>query len=369
MGTDLHLVNDVGHTSEEAQSAPVPPDHRRYAPAPELIYERASISPLWLSEFALWFVNRREYYLQSAYATAGDYEKKAAAYYRVNASLKEENIASHLCGIHTLGLYTIDPDSNSCKWFCLDVDYDGSEKDLRAIEEEMKLDGLSPAYENSRRGGHLWLLCDEPLPAKDGRIYLYNLLDNLGFPIRGARGNREGVEVFPKQEILKEGQFGNGVRGPLGIHRKVKERFWFRDAEPNLASQFSYLRSLPRVTRSKLEDLIDGLTMPEDLLEKPFVAPPVFDDPTQKFNAFDIRRYMEIRGTITEAGVMVRCPSCAKAGKDRSGDNFHVSMKAGKLTPVVFCHAGCSFRDILDACGFRYERPERAFNTFQRKFK
>ncbi len=75
-----------------------------------------------------------------------------------------------------------------------------AEVDLKAIEEEMKLDGLFPAYEHSRRGGHLWLICDEPLPAKAGRIYLYNILDRLGYDIRGVRGNAEGVEVFPKQE-------------------------------------------------------------------------------------------------------------------------------------------------------------------------
>jgi hypothetical protein len=344
---------------------------RVYAIRPELIYERSSISPLWLSEFKMWFVNRREYYVQNAYALPADYDK-AGGYVRVqNALLTEDHIARHLCGIHTIGLYAIEPDINSCKWFCLDADYkdeetgeDTAKRDLEAIAEAMKLDGLSPAHENSRRGGHLWLLCDESLPAKSGRIYLYNLLDGLGYKIRGRGGNTEGVEIFPKQEVLEAGQVGNGVRAPMGIHRKVKERFWFRDAARDLASQFSYLRSLPRLTREKLDLLIEGMTMPEDMLP-PKPPPPVIYDPADKFNQFDIRRYVTITKTLTKSGVMVQCPSCKSQGRDRSRNNLHVSIMAGKPTPAIYCHAGCSFRDIQAACGFKYNPPER---KFQRKF-
>jgi hypothetical protein len=370
MATTTDPSTLVEHVEIDAQSAPEQENHV-YAIRPELIYERNSLSPLWLSEYKLWFVNRREYYVQNAYALPADYEK-AGGYVRVqNSLLTEDHIARHLCGIHTIGLYTIEPETNSCKWFCLDADYkdeetgeDTATRDLGAIAERMRLDGLSPAYENSRRGGHLWLLCDEPLPAKSGRIYLYNLLDELGYKIRGRGGNKEGVEIFPKQEVLEDGQVGNGVRAPMGIHRKVKERFWFRDAAPDLASQFAYLRVLPKLTRAKLDLLIGGMTMPEDMLP-PKPPPPVIYDPADKFTGFDIRRYVSITKTITQAGVMIQCPSCASQGRDRSRNNLHVSSKPGKLTPVVFCHAGCTFRDIQAACGFRYERQER---KFQRKF-
>lgn len=340
---------------------PQPPDTRKYTVAPELIFNRESIAPLWLSEFKLWFQNRREFYIQNPYATPADYSR--GGYSRVKTLLNEEQIARHLCGLQTIGLYAIDPESNTCKWFCLDADYDEAEEHLKAIEEEMRLDGLDPAFENSRRGGHLWLLSDEEISAKAGRIYLYDLLDRLGYPIRGARGNKEGVEVFPKQESLEPGQFGNGVRAPLGIHRKVKERFWFRDAEPNLEAQFKYLRRLPRLTREKLEALTDGMDMPEDLLPKPFV-PPAFVEPFNAFAEFDIRRFTPPpRGGKTN--YMTQCPSCASAGRDTHRDNLHVSpskrpSKRMLGIPDFYCHAGCTFKDITRACGWKYVPPERA---------
>ena len=336
---------------------------RKFTPDPELIFNRDSIAPIWVSEFSLWLVNRKDFYLQSAYSIPADYER--GAYTRVNSMLNEEQIVRHLCGIHTIGLYTIEPVTNVCKWFCLDADYDGSEFDLQTIADEMKLDGLSPAYEHSRRGGHLWLICDEPLPAKAGRIYLYDILDRLGYAIRGVRGNVEGVEVFPKQEGLDKDQYGNGVRAPLGIHRKVKERFWFRDAAPDLASQFSYLRALPRLTRSQLEDLTAGMTMPEDLIFKP-APPPILTAPVSMFDKFDIRRYTSEGRRKNRAGdYFTQCPSCSSAGRDNSGDNLHVTPKGGG-PPLFTCFAGCSFKDITEACYRRYGRPEF---TSERKFK
>jgi hypothetical protein len=363
METNEQVASIDEQAAVEAQSAPERQDTRNYTVAPELIYNRESIAPLWLSEYKLWFVNRREFYVQNLFATPADYDsKQSPSWSRVKVLLSEEQVVRHLCGIQTIGLYTIDPDSNACKWFCLDADYDGSEEHLKAIEEEMRLDGLTPAYENSRRGGHLWLLCDEPISAKVGRIYLYNLLDRLGYAVRGPRGNKEGVEVFPKQESLDAGQFGNGIRGPLGIHRKVKERFWFRDAAPDLQSQFHYLRTLRRVTREKLEALTDGMDMPEDLLPKPFV-PLTNMDPASAFSEFDIRQFTPPpRGN--RAKYMTRCPGCASAGKDTSGDNLSVSTskKPSKRMlgiPDFYCHAGCTFKDITHACGWRYVPPER----------
>jgi hypothetical protein len=47
-------------------------------------------------------------------------------------------------------------------------------------------------------------------------IYVCDLALRLGVPIKGG-GQREGIEVFPKHGALKPGEFGNAIRGPLGI--------------------------------------------------------------------------------------------------------------------------------------------------------
>ena len=34
----------------------------------------------------------------------------------------------------------------------------------------------------------------------------------------------EGIELFPKQDVLEDWQFGNAIRAPLGIHRAANLR-------------------------------------------------------------------------------------------------------------------------------------------------
>jgi len=50
--------------------------------------------------------------------------------------------------------------------------------------------------------------------ARECRIYIYNLALKLGVRIRGA-GLAEGIEIFPKHDELRAGEFGNAIRGPL----------------------------------------------------------------------------------------------------------------------------------------------------------
>jgi len=45
----------------------------------------------------------------------------------------------------------------------------------------------------------------------------------LKLPVRGA-GLAEGIEIFPRQSFLRPGEFGNAIRGPLGVHQANKKR-------------------------------------------------------------------------------------------------------------------------------------------------
>src|SRR5215469_4949967 len=71
---------------------------------------------------------------------------------------------------------------------------------------------------NEQTRGHLWILLERPLLAKDCRIYIHDLARRLGVPAKGS-GLGEGIEIFPRHSAIGEGGFGNAVRGPLGIHR------------------------------------------------------------------------------------------------------------------------------------------------------
>ncbi len=201
------------------------------------------------------FVNRRAYTIQSSrpHPDSGRHY-----YYRPKdkrtgrgLSLTSDTIRRHLEGEITIGLYAINPATQRCKWVAIDADFQDALADLIKLGHCLKQDGVDSAFEQSRRGGHLWIFMAEPLPARDCRIYVCDLALRLGIPIKHGR-QREGIEIFPKHDALKPGRYGNAIRGPLGIHRGAAQRFWFDGADEDVGAQMSCLDALPKITLERL---------------------------------------------------------------------------------------------------------------------
>jgi hypothetical protein len=290
------------------------------------------------------FVNRRAYTLQS---TRPHPESARHYYYRPKdrksgqgLSLTFDTIHRHLEGDITIGLYAINPATQCSKWVAIDADYENSLTDLLKLSFYLRQDGVESALENSRRGGHLWTFLAEPLSARDCRIYVCSLAMRLGIPVK--RGRQEGIEVFPKHDVLKPGRYGNAIRGPLGIHRGARQRFWFDGADEDLEKQMRYLNSLTKMTGEQLARLIAGKSIP-----------PQFAPPEPKAEPA-IRRYAcgqgfrildHIHTPLHTVGHnnLTRCPSCAEEGHDRSGDNLSISIEDPRK---YICWAGCT-RDMI----------------------
>jgi hypothetical protein len=155
----------------------------------------------------------------------------------------------------TVGLYAINPSSQRCKWVAIDADYKSAMEDLLKLQYYLTQDKVEPALEMSKRGGHLWIFMAAPLLASECRIYIYNLALKLGVPVKGS-GLADGIEVFPKHDAVGAGEFGNAIRGPLGIHRGATRRFWFYGADYTLEAQIAYLNQLRKVTEEDLHSFI-----------------------------------------------------------------------------------------------------------------
>ena len=214
------------------------------------------------------FVNRRAYTLQS---NRPHPQNARHYYYRPKdkktgqgLSLTLDTIRRHLEGEITIGLYSINPATQCSKWVAIDADYEDALADLLKLSFYLRQDGEESALEKSHRGGHLWIFLAEPLPARDCRIYVCGLALRLGIPVKGGR-QREGIEVFPKHDVLNPGRYGNAIRGPLGIHRGAAQRFWFDGADEDVGAQMSYLDSLPKMTSEQLARLTAGKTVPAQL--------------------------------------------------------------------------------------------------------
>ena len=293
-------------------------------------------------EFMKLFVNRLAYGIQRDKPLSDG----TVPYIKQARPLDLGAVRMHLNGDMTINLYAINPQTQSSKWVAIDADYDGSLEALFQLQWELRQDGVDAALEQSRRGGHLWIFAEKPLLASQCRIYIYNLALRLGVPVKGA-GLKEGIEVFPRQDEIKEGAYGNAIRAPLGVHRKSNRRYWFYEADLNPEAQMAYLLGLKKLTATQLESLTLGMTLPQAYRPpnpEPFVArPPMIG--RQEFRILD---YVRTTGKQDSRNWQAQCPSCAKGGRDRSRNNLGIKISDPRF---YVCRAGCTKEDIREALG------------------
>jgi hypothetical protein len=288
------------------------------------------------------FVNRLAYTVQSHRPD----DKGKHYYYRPRDArrLSPGTILEHLNGGITIGIYALSPKTQRSKWVAIDADYDNALDDLLKLQWELRRDGVEAALEKSRRGAHLWIFCDQPLLARDCRIYIYNLARRLKVPVKGGAGLAEGIEVFPRQDELGPQEFGNAIRGPLGIHRATHKRYWFYGADYNFEAQLNYLERLRRISESEMQRFIAGLDMPAEFRPKPTTELPPYDPNRREFRILDFVRPRRHRS----GNYWTQCPSCARQGKDRSGDNLAIAVADPRKYK---CWAGCTREMIRTALG------------------
>ncbi|HEU0142705.1 MAG TPA: hypothetical protein VFQ79_23480 [Bryobacteraceae bacterium] len=304
--------------------------------------------------FSHLFVNRRAYTLQS---TRPHPESGRHYYYRPKArdggpppALSLETVRRHLAGEITLGIYAINPATQRSKWVAIDADYKRAIDDLLKLQYELRQDGVEPALEKSNRGAHLWIFFEQPALARDCRIYIYHTALRLGLPIKGA-GLPEGIEVFPRQDEVGPGEFGNAIRAPLGVHRGAREsrgkRFWFYGADYTLEDQLAYLCRIRKVTEAELQRFVEGKTIPWEFTQhakRPDAPKRYFTSPANEFRILD---YVKVHRQCGRNWI-ARCPSCAQANRDTSGDNLAISIEEPRK---YICWAGCSREMIREALG------------------
>jgi len=315
----------------------------------ETTQPKASPQIVW--DYQELFLNRRAYTMQSLRPHP---ETGRHYYFRpsqrgtdVALLLTDFTVRRHLEGGITVGLYAINPSTQRCKWVAIDADYKSAMEDLLKLHYYLIQDGVQPALEMSRRGGHLWIFLATPLLARECRIYIHDLAQKLAVPVKGA-GLAAGIEVFPSHDAIGPGEFGNAIRGPLGIHRGANRRFWFYGADYNLEAQMEYLKHLRKVTEEELRRFIAG----KDIRKSESPPGPLRQVPMRRPNRKSRPefRILEHVAKVRKAGrnYITRCPSCAESGHDRSGNNLAILIEDPRFYK---CWAGCSREMIRAALG------------------
>jgi len=313
------------------------------------MYATFCVSRETADRFIRFFVNRRAYGMQAVhplpngsvpYYLARDWQTKKPK------PLDAGVVRMHLNGDITISLYAIEPEHSTCKWIAMDADHDKAFSDLAAVQQDLKQEGIEALLEKSRRGGHLWIFAAEPLPAALCRILVYTLALSIGVPIKGFNHEVEGLEIFPKQDRLEAGFYGNAIRGPLGVHRATSNRYWFDRVSSNMPAQFDLIRNARRLTLAELQARTAGITMPS-VDEPPPPVPAYIPSVGFRRPAFDITQHVTIRRRDSR-NMWAQCPSCEKAGKDRGRDNLAIKKSDPRLYK---CWAGCTKEEIRAALG------------------
>ena len=303
-----------------------------------------------VSEYRRLFVNRLAYTLQSMRPHP---ESGRHYYFRPKAKgtgkalgLTSATLRRHLEGEITIGLYAINPATQRSKWVAIDADYEGAMEDLLKLQFSLQQDKVEAALEMSKRGGHLWIFMERPALARDCRVYIYNLALRLGVQIKAA-GPGEGIEVFPKHDELRPDEFGNAMRGPLGVHRGANRRYWFYGADYDLEKQMAYLNRLRKISEEQLRAFIVGKTLPPEFERRRPSSNEVVHSLPATGREF---RILDHVGQVRKVGrnYVTRCPSCAETGHDRGGDNLAISIEDPRK---YLCWAGCSREMIRRAVG------------------
>jgi hypothetical protein len=145
----------------------------------------------------------------------------SGAYMPHRRPLTEDDITEHLAGFWSLGSYVIRPEDQTVSYIVFDLDT--HDIGLTAMLCEV-VEGFLPLEVDPRcllrevsgnKGTHVWLFLDEPVPAAKVRRWLARDF----WPSWNAETDNFTLEVFPKQDAVVEGGFGNLVKLPLGKHR------------------------------------------------------------------------------------------------------------------------------------------------------
>jgi len=189
--------------------------------------------------------------------------------HRQFGELNDQVIYRHLAGQQVVGLYPLLHDS-TCYLLAGDFDKGSWQDEVKAMSRACTKYGVPHAVEISRsgNGAHLWIFFEEKVPANEARLLGFGLLDkamevypNLSFDSYDR--------LFPNQDILPEGGFGNLIALPLQREARQAGNSSFVDAELNvIEDQWQYLSQIKRLSRQELNKLLSQISPNASLISE-----------------------------------------------------------------------------------------------------
>jgi superfamily II DNA or RNA helicase len=146
----------------------------------------------------------------------------------------------------------------TCQFLAVDFDRAEWRDDALAFARVCRVRSLQAAIERSRsgQGAHVWMFFEEALPAALARRLGAHLLTEA-MDAHPTLGFGSYDRLFPNQDTLPQGGFGNLIALPLQREARAEGHTMFVDDgwEP-LPDQWAYLSSLHRVARGDVDAIV-----------------------------------------------------------------------------------------------------------------
>ena len=180
--------------------------------------------------------------------------------HRAFLPLDDRAVYAHLSGKKTVGLYPLLRDDHT--WF-LAVDFDKSDwqQSVQAFRGVCEEHAVPCSVERSRsgEGAHVWLFFIQSVPAALARRLGFALLDRAMEQHAGL--SFESYDrLFPNQDMLPEGGFGNLIALPLQRGPRQSGNSVFIDVHfEAIGDQWAYLSGVRKMESEQIEQCLSRL--------------------------------------------------------------------------------------------------------------
>jgi superfamily II DNA or RNA helicase len=174
--------------------------------------------------------------------------------------LSDQAIYKHLSGQQTVGLYPLLQD-NTCYLLAMDFDKSDWREAAKAVAAACNDFNVPHTIEISRsgNGAHIWFFFEDKVPAKKARSLGAGLLDKAmeAYPQLSFESYDR---LFPNQDVLPEGGFGNLIALPLQREPRLRGNTVFVDSdlEP-FEDQWEHLSQVRTIATSALLEIVSDI--------------------------------------------------------------------------------------------------------------
>lgn len=223
---------------------------------------KSGYQPVCRNEWNTWLCDKRKV-------------KCAECKNRSFAPLTENAIYKHLqgksaLGTDTIGIYPLTEDE-CCYFLAMDFDGGGWQDDITAVRGVCKRYEIPMLVERSRsgQGGHVWFFFEDKIRAVKARRF-GTLLLNGAMRLRHTIGFSAYDRLFPNQDVMPKGGFGNLIALPLqGLPRRRGNSVFVDENFVAYADQWAVLSCVKRLSENELDEFFEALNEYSDPLDIP----------------------------------------------------------------------------------------------------